>query len=54
MEDKIEIYCPECLKQGRKKLLLIVGAETSGTLYPYCKIHKKQVKIALEPKSRNR
>jgi hypothetical protein len=46
------IYCPECAKQGRKKLLMKVDTETKGRIYPWCKVCHKNIEIILEPKSR--
>ena len=44
---KIIIYCPVCLKQGRKKKLLEVDENAKGILYPYCKGHRGEVRIEL-------
>lgn len=44
---KIEIYCPECAKTGRKKLLMKADSEAHGTVYPYCKECRREVKIEL-------
>lgn len=45
----IPVYCPECAKQGKKKLLLKVGSDAKGTLYPLCKIHR-EVKVTIPAK----
>lgn len=44
---KIEIYCPECAKTGRKKLLMKADGDAHGTVYPYCKECGREAKIEL-------
>jgi hypothetical protein len=45
---KKDIYCPLCLKRGKKKILGRVSDDTSGTLYLWCKVDKKEMKIHVE------
>lgn len=42
----IPVYCPECAKEGRKKILMKVDDKASGLLLPWCKIHGN-VKVVL-------
>lgn len=44
---KIEIYCPECAKTGRRKLLMKADSDAKGIVYPYCKECRREVKIEL-------
>lgn len=45
---KKNIYCPLCLKRGKKKILGRVSDDTSGTLYLWCKVDKKEIEIRVE------
>lgn len=45
--NKIDIYCPECEKRGRKKLLMKADSDARGVIYPFCKECRKEVKIEL-------
>ena len=45
---KKNIYCPLCLKRGKKKILGRVSDDTCGTLYLWCKVDKKEMKIHVE------
>jgi len=47
------IYCPLCLKKGKKKLLAKVDCNAKGTLYLWCKEDKKEIQIDLEPMSQS-
>lgn len=40
-----EILCPVC-----KKILLFYNADAKGTIYPYCKLCKKNIAISLPVK----
>lgn len=42
------IYCPECLKKGKKKRLAVVKDDTRGTIYLWCKECRKEIKIELK------
>lgn len=42
------IYCPLCLKRGKKKILGKVSNDTNGTLYLWCKVDKKELEIHVE------
>lgn len=44
---KTNIYCPECAKKGKKKLLGAVEKGAKGTVYLWCKEDKKAIKIEL-------
>lgn len=46
----VSVYCPECEKKGRKKLLMKVDENANGVIYPWCKVCHKNIKINLEPK----
>jgi hypothetical protein len=50
---KRNVYCPECLKRGKKKILCKVDANVRGTLYLWCKEDRKEIEIKLniEPMS---
>lgn len=41
------IYCPECAKRGKKKLLGAVEEGSKGAVYLWCKEDKKAIKINL-------
>nr|DAK72246.1 MAG TPA: cysteine-rich protein [Caudoviricetes sp.] len=46
-----KVYCPVCaaagMSGGKGKLLLMVDENASGTIYPYCRRCKINVKIDL-------
>lgn len=44
---KKEIYCPLCLKRGKKKIIGKVSEDTEGVLYLWCKEDKKEVKVVI-------
>lgn len=44
---KKNIYCPECAKRGKDKLLGAVEEGSKGILYLWCKEDKKPIKINL-------
>ena len=46
MTDKV--YCPECLKRGRKQFVLYVDCKTAGIIFPYCKKCKKNIEVDLD------
>ena len=48
------IYCPDCLMKGKKKILLYVDSVTSGTIFPYCKNCKSNIKIDLDKREENK
>lgn len=39
------IYCPVCLKNGKRKLLFRCDSETKGIVYSFCKVCKKEYGI---------
>lgn len=45
---KKNIYCPLCLKRGKKKILGRVSGDANGTLYLWCKVDKKEVEIRVK------
>jgi hypothetical protein len=49
---KIDIYCPVCaaagINHGKGRLLMQVDSNATGTVYPYCKSCKKNIKIDLK------
>lgn len=50
---KKNIYCPECLKRGKKKILCRADFHAQGIVYLWCKEDKKEIEIRLnlEPMS---
>lgn len=44
---KIEVFCPVCAAAGITRKLMEVESSARGTIYPYCKGCKKNVKIDL-------
>ncbi|MGN0620547.1 MAG: hypothetical protein ACI4I9_01665 [Porcipelethomonas sp.] len=48
MDEKTDILCPLCKAEGRRKKLLEVSRNASGVIYPYCKIHKRNVAVDLD------
>lgn len=45
--ERIDIYCPECEKNGKKKKLMEVEESARGVILPYCKVCKKNIRIDL-------
>ena len=45
---RVEIFCPVCARAGIKRKLMEVEDKASGTIYPYCKGCKKNIKIELK------
>lgn len=49
---KIDIYCPVCaaagINHGKGRLLMQADSNATGTVYPYCKACKKNIKIELK------
>lgn len=35
----IKVYCPICMREGRKKWIDTVGHDAKGTGFPHCKLH---------------
>ena len=52
MTDKV--YCPECLKRGRKQFVLYVDCKTAGIIFPYCKKCKKNIEVDLNKREENK
>lgn len=54
MRECIDVYCPDCAKLNRAKLLFRHTKGTQGIVIAFCKGCRKEVKIELgeEPKSR--
>lgn len=48
------VYCPDCLMNGNKNLLLYVDSDTEGIIFPYCKKDKRNIAIDLSNKDVNR
>ena len=46
--NRIEIFCPTCAAAGIRRKLMEVDANTHGTIWPYCKACKRNVKIELK------
>ncbi len=44
---KIEVFCPVCAAAGITRKLMEVESSARGTIYPYCKGCKKNIKIEL-------
>lgn len=48
----IDVYCPDCAKLHRKKLLFRHTLNTQGTVMAFCKGCKKEIIIELEKSRR--
>lgn len=47
--NRIPIYCPDCeAAHLPKRLLMYVGTDAKGTIYPYCKGCKENKTIVLK------
>lgn len=44
---RVEVFCPICAAAGIRRKLMEVDSEAKGTIYPYCKGCKKNVRIEL-------
>ena len=42
-----KVHCPICEKRGKYKWLMNVDESAHGTIYPYCKVCKRNIKINL-------
>jgi len=45
---KYDIFCPVCAAANIKRKLMEVDSKAHGTIYPYCKGCKKNIKIELK------